>query len=154
MLYFTGCRSSTEVWPLVENLAGGPFWHNTAQKLVTLFQQKLMFPAKRALESYWSRFESVWMTLADSTALKDRLSAQFGLQHHTMAYIAFQNYSRSTRHCVGFALRYRLYLAQSYSSWCDLGAELSCTKAPCFGLLSGSQSFQGTGEHMAKSNCA
>jgi hypothetical protein len=90
-------------------------WHTARPKWIPWFQQKHIFPAQRPLESHWSTFESAWMTLADSTvaqrqALGTICSGGGGLQHQ---YIGFQDDSRGSRHCVGFAWDHRLYLAQS-----------------------------------------
>jgi hypothetical protein len=41
--------------------------HTTKPKSITRFRHERVLSAPRALESYWSKFESVWMTLADST---------------------------------------------------------------------------------------
>ncbi len=83
------------------------------------FQQKHMFPCTRPLDSYCSKFESVWMTLADSMvaqrqALRNICAGGGGLQH---PYNGFQDDSRGSTHCAGFSRGHRLYLAQSSAAW-------------------------------------
>jgi hypothetical protein len=59
------------------------------------------------MQRYWSKFESVWITLAYSTAAQSQAlstvcAAGAVCNTHTMAYIGFQDDSRGRRHCVGF----------------------------------------------------
>ena len=54
-----------DIWSKIAQ--GVHLWHTARPKLITQFQQKHVFPAQSPLESYCSKFESVRMTLAEST---------------------------------------------------------------------------------------
>ncbi len=156
-------------------MQGVHLWHTARPKLIARFQQleRHIFPAQRALGSYCSKFESVWMTLADSTvaqrqALGTICAGRVSCNTHTSDF-------RTTQEAVGTVLGPPKAMDCIWHNQCRLkasggdqlaakavclpqlvllGSKLSCTKAPCLGLPSGSQSLHRTGWHVAKSNWA
>jgi hypothetical protein len=68
---------------------GVHLWHTARPKLITRFRQRHTYPAQCALGGYCSKFESVWMSLADSTVTQRQAlgTISAGWQH---PYIGFQ----------------------------------------------------------------
>ncbi len=117
-------------------------------KIDHLIQQKHIFSAQCSLESYRSRFESIWITLADSTVAKRQAldticSGGVVCNTHTVT-----SEFRTTQEAVVTVFGSHEVIDCIWHNQCGLKA----SDGDLLGLSSGSQSLEGTGKRVAKSD--